>query len=88
MDEDSLKSLRARLDENLAWPCLYTFKFIVPAAQVDQVVALFSEGHTIHRRPSKNGKYIGLTLDMMMLGSADVVDLYRKASKITGILCL
>ncbi len=88
MDEDSLNSLRVRLDENLAWPCLYTFKFIVPAVHVHRAEALFPEGHSIQRRPSKNGKYIGLTVDMMMLGSADVIALYRKASAIAGIICL
>lgn len=88
MDDDSLARLRARLDENLHWPCLYTFKFIVPSARVEDVVALFPEGHAVRRRPSKNGRYIGVTVDLMMLDSAAVVALYRDASRIPGILCL
>jgi putative lipoic acid-binding regulatory protein len=88
MDDDSLNRLKTRLDENLAWPCLYTFKFIVPMDMADKVAALFPEGHTIRRRPSKKNNYVGLTAEMLMNNSSDVIALYRKASVIKGILCL
>ena len=40
-DQKSIDSFRSSLDANYEWPCLFPFKFIVPKAQTEAVLALF-----------------------------------------------
>ena len=80
-----MESFRLRLEETHAWPCLYTFKFIVPQDRVDQVKALFP-GRPVSTRPSKHGKYVSVTAEEEMESSLAVVMIYREAAKIEGII--
>jgi uncharacterized protein len=87
LDDETLYSLRARLEETQTWPCLYVFKFIVLAGQLDEVKALFP-GQPVVVRPSGKGKYVSVTVDAQVETSAAVIAVYRQAAKIKGILCL
>jgi len=84
---EALQSMRERLDEHHEWPCPYHFKFIVKADAVDQVKALFGK-NKITERPSRTGKYISVSADVMMENSDTVLAVYEKASKIEGIISL
>jgi putative lipoic acid-binding regulatory protein len=85
--EDTYIRLRQKLDENYSWPCRYVFKFIVPAPRVEEVKALFP-GVTAELRNSRNGKFVGVTVELVMVSSAEVIALYRKAASIKGIMSL
>ena len=87
MDEGWVESFREKLDNHYAWPSLYVFKFIVPAGQQDQVKSLFPL-HTAVEKPSREGKYVSVTVQAMMQSSDAVIDLYRKAASIEGIVSL
>ncbi len=87
MQADWKKSLKEKLDQHHAWPDLYTFKFIVPAAKENEVIDLFPN-HSHTKRPSKHGKYVSVTVQMMMPSSDAVVEIYQSASKIEGIVAL
>ncbi len=87
MDENWIASFRKKLDDHHAWPTLYTFKFIVPAGREDAVKALFPY-HTVSEKQSKNGNYTSITAQLMMPSSDAVIDIYRKASEIEGIVAL
>jgi hypothetical protein len=80
-------SLKQKLDEQFAWPMLYMFKFIVPEANKDKVIMLFNK-HDVSSRNSKNGNYVSLTIQMFMMSSEDVIDVYKKASTIEGLIAL
>ncbi|MDO1445388.1 DUF493 family protein [Rhodocytophaga aerolata] len=87
MDNKVYASLKQKLDEQFAWPMLYMFKFIVPEANKDKVITLFNK-HDVSSRDSKNGNYVSLTIQMFMKSSEDVIDVYKKASTIEGLIAL
>jgi uncharacterized protein len=87
MDANWLTNFKKKLDDHYAWPSLYTFKFIVPAGKEEDVKSLFPN-HTSSEKPSKNGKYISITINMMVPSSEAVIEVYRAASVIEGIIAL
>ena len=87
MDNKIYANLKQKLDEQFAWPMLYMFKFIVPEANKAKVISLFKK-HDVSSRNSKNGNYVSLTIRMFMMSSEDVIDVYKKASTIDGIIAL
>ena len=91
MKKDILESLQKKLEEQFEWPTIYLFKFIVVAdnKSVAQVEDLFdSETADISMRTSKTGKYISLSAKEMMLSPEKVIERYKEAAKIEGIISL
>jgi hypothetical protein len=80
-------SFREKLDQHYAWPALYIFKFIVPKGKEQEVKDLFN-GRTTSDRPSKQGNYTSLSIEMMMPSSDAVIEIYERASHIEGIVAL
>ncbi|GCD79701.1 DUF493 family protein [Schleiferia thermophila] len=73
------------------WPQVYYFKFIVPADNklIARVQSLFnSQEANISMRRSSKGKYITISAKEMMLSAESVVERYKKASEIEGIISL
>jgi hypothetical protein len=87
MEAKWLINFQEKLERHYAWPSLYTFKFIVPKEKAEDLKNLFPN-HTTSHKLSKNGKYISITINMMMPSSEAVVDVYRTASAIEGIIAL
>ncbi len=87
MDNKVYANLKEKLDNQFAWPMVYMFKFIVPEANKQKVISLFNK-HDVSSRNSKNGNYVSLTIQMFMMSSEDVIDVYKKASTIDGIIAL
>jgi hypothetical protein len=87
MDEQWFDNFKVQLDQFYAWPALYTFKFIVPAGKEQELKALF-HNHTTTERPSKKGNYTSVTIDVMAPNSESVVEFYKAATKIEGIVAL
>jgi hypothetical protein len=87
VDNKVYANLKEKLDNQFAWPMLYMFKFIVPEANKQKVISLFNK-HDVSSRNSKNGNYVSLTIQMFMMSSEDVIDVYKKASTIDGIIAL
>ena len=83
----NLDSLRERLAEAEEWPCRYTFKFIVPVAKDPDARALLP-GAEFEARPSKGGKYVGLTARVIMDTPDAVVSVYTRAAHIEGLIAL
>jgi putative lipoic acid-binding regulatory protein len=86
-DNHTLTALQSRLDESFKWPCLYVFKFIVGRERVEDVAALFP-GVEIRTRDSRNGRYVGVTAEVTMESSSEVIRVYREAARIEGIIAL
>ncbi|MES2589636.1 MAG: DUF493 domain-containing protein [Bacteroidota bacterium] len=88
MDE-TLDKLKIQLDL-LDWPDVYLFKFIVPneSETVALLSALFDSDAEIVLHPSKTGKYISLSAKELMLDVDSIIEKYKKASLIKGIISL
>ena len=84
---DSFKELKEKLDNHHNWPENYTFKFVVPKDQVNELLDVLPEGKTLQKE-SKTGKYISVTLVIKAKHSDEVVDVYRKATKIKNLISL
>ncbi|GAU08714.1 DUF493 family protein [Desulfoplanes formicivorans] len=81
-------TLAQRLDQAHEWPCCYTFKFIVPKARQEEVVCLFGPEAFIGKTASRTGKYMSITVETGMESSAQVIDVYKRAATIQGIVML
>ena len=88
-DADSYEKLRMQL-ENMNWPEIYFFKFIVPndTELVAKVTALFDEGTDLRLQQSKNGRYISVGAKEMMISPESVIQRYKEASNIKGLIAL
>lgn len=87
MDENWFKSFQAKLDEHHSWPFVYTFKFIVPKEKVNDLKELFSN-HTGTEKVSAKGNFTSITFQMMMPSGEAVIEVYKIASTIRGIIAL
>jgi len=88
MDE-TLEKLKVQL-ELLEWPDVYLFKFIVPnqPEQIAQATALFDQSSDIVMHPSSTGKYMSISVRELMLNVDSILEKYKKASLIEGIISL
>jgi putative lipoic acid-binding regulatory protein len=87
--EETLEKLRLQL-ELLEWPNIYLFKFIIPNEPelIAQTTALFDETAEIILHPSSSSKYISISAKELMLDVNSIIEKYRKASTIKGIISL
>lgn len=82
-----------KLREQLAlqeWPGVFMFKFIVPNTPEKVALAsqLFDDAIELRLQPSKTGKYVSVGAKEMMLDVESIIDKYKQASKIEGLIAL
>jgi len=87
MDTSDNKSFKDKLEQTHQWPSLFMFKFIVPNDKVEQVKNLFPK-NILKEKPSKTGKYISVTAEVMVSSSDQVIQIYEDASKVDGLIAL
>ncbi|UXX80512.1 DUF493 domain-containing protein [Reichenbachiella carrageenanivorans] len=80
-------SFKEKLDTTYSFPALYMFKFIVRPDQVGQIEKQFSE-HEVILKPSSGGKYVSTTIKIMASSSDEIIEHYKEAAKIEGIISL
>jgi len=80
-------SFLEKLEGNHEFPDNYTFKFIVKPEHQKEVESLLP-GAEIKLKPSSGNKYVSITLTRKMISSAEVVEVYKSANKIEGIIAL
>lgn len=88
MDPNWFIGFREKLDKHYAWPALYMFKFIVPTEKKEELRQLFPLHVTTTEKASGKGKYTSLTYQMMMPSSESVIEVYKKAAVIEGVVAL
>ena len=90
MKEQNFEDLRKKLDESGEWPRVYFFKFIVPSdnKKIAQVEALFGSEAQVTLKQSNKGNYVSVSAKELMLDVDGVIDRYRKAAKIEGLMAL
>ncbi len=87
--EDVFAKLREQLEQQ-DWPDVFMFKFIVPnnPELLAKATALFGAEAEISLQPSRNEKYISISAKELMLHADSIIDKYRKASEIKGLIAL
>ncbi|MCC5916712.1 MAG: DUF493 family protein [Cryomorphaceae bacterium] len=90
-EKDPFEGLLEKLKAEKDWPKIYMFKFISPAdnEMIAKVQGLFNAKQAqISMRESKKGNYISITVKEMMLSPEGVVEVYRRAATIPGLMSL
>ncbi|WP_462253637.1 DUF493 family protein [Ekhidna sp.] len=80
-------SFLEKLEGTHEFPDNYTFKFIVKPEHQAKVESLVP-GADVRVKPSSGNKYVSITLSKQMASSQAVVDVYKQAKTIEGIIAL
>ncbi len=91
MKEEDIERIRKALNTHHKWPGVYMFKFIVRGdnEKVAQVQALFnSKTAQITVRSSSKGNFVSVTAREVMMSAEKVMEKYRQAAEIEGVMAL
>ncbi len=83
--------LKEQLEATTTFPADYLYKFIVPTTknQVKEVEDLFKNTKAkIETKASKTGKFISVSVKLKISSADKVIDFYKKAGQIEGIISL
>ncbi len=90
--EEFYKKLRSQLQDTALWPTEYLYKFIVDSdtSKIEQIKSLFNHlGAVINTRPSKNGKYTSVSVNVRMKNPDEVIAKYKEVGeKVEGVISL
>lgn len=87
-DDDAWwRRFKELLDDQNDWPTQYTFKFIAPAAHLDELKDVFGE-HPVRVRESSKGNYKSVTAHLRVSSSDEVIEIYEEASGIEDVIAL
>ena len=81
------EKFKSLLDESLTYPTDYTFKFIAPAEQSQDLIGLL-EGCKVDTKPSAKGNYMSFTAVKRVQNSDEILGLYQSAARIPKIISL
>lgn len=81
------QKLKELLEENQKFPSDYTFKFVVPHEKVAELKAIIRKGN-FTEKPSRTGKYISVSVTLMMNSSDEIIDIYRRVAIVEGLISL
>ncbi len=89
MAEANYDELRAKLNKE-SWPSIYMFKFIVISdnQKIALIQSFFEDDAEIVLQPSSNGKYTSVTIRQVMLEAEAIIEVYKKAAVVEGIISL
>jgi hypothetical protein len=90
MTEEELNNFRAHLVESMSFPSVYMFKFIVASEHrsIALVENLFDPAADIHTKESRQGKYISITAKQVVMSVEEILEIYKKAALIKGVMFL
>ncbi|HLS95480.1 MAG TPA: DUF493 family protein [Sphingobacterium sp.] len=88
---DFYDNFRVKLNSVEQFPAMYTFKFIVKAA--DEKLALVKgvfqhPSSKFSEKESSGGKYRSITVETFVNNAEEVIDYYKKVSKIESVIML
>lgn len=91
MAEHSFTELQKKLEETIkAFPYLYLFKFIIKADNKSMALieVMFDNDAEIHQKQSSKGNYISISVKQVVLSVDEIINIYKKASQIEGVIVL
>lgn len=86
MKTDGYEGLRDQLVQ-MNWPAIFPFKFIVPIDKLEVTLNLFEKQETT-TKISRKGNYVSITAKPFMYSSEHVIEKYKEANAIEGLLAL
>ncbi len=87
MDTSKEKDFKELLDNQYNWPADYLFKFIVTKEFKEELLVVLG-GHKAIEKPSSKGKYVSVSLRILMHSAEEVMAMYTKASKVKTVMSL
>ena len=89
-EKSHLDKLKEQLEKSFRAPDVYMFKFIVPNTNesMARVMALFDDTSRISSKLSSNEKYMSITATEMMLSIDSIIEKYKSAFEIEGLMAL
>lgn len=90
MTEEDLEKLRLKLVETTTFPSVYMFKLIVPSENrtIALVENIFEAESEIHTKESDKGKYTSITVKQVVISAEEIIEVYKKAAAIQGVMML
>lgn len=90
MTEEDLEKLRLKLVETTSFPSVYMFKLIVPSENrtIALVENIFEAEADILTKESGKGKYTSITAKQVVMSAEEIIDIYKKAATIKGVMLL
>lgn len=85
------KKLKKKLKKDTTFPTKYLYKFIIPANEdnINQIEQLFDHlGAVINKTASKKGKYVSISVLVVMKNADAIIAKYLEAEKVEGIISL
>ncbi|MCH2194751.1 DUF493 family protein [Kordia sp.] len=83
--------LKTQLEDTTKFPALYMYKFIVPSSdeKIKEVHQIFDNlGAVIDTKKSSKGTYTSVTITAKMKSADAVIEKYKEASQVEGIISL
>lgn len=90
MAEFDFSGFEKKLRESLSFPTVYMFKFIVKAEhrKIALLENIFGDDAEIHTKESSAGKYISITVKQVVMSVEEIIEVYKKAEQIGGVMSL
>ncbi len=90
MTEDEINSFRQKLSESMSFPGVYMFKFIITSEHRNLALVnnLFGAEAEISTKESDKGRYTSITARQVVMSVDEIIEVYKKAAKIEGIMFL
>ena len=87
---DQFDKLRELLGNQIRWPMVYLFKFVIPNEEekLAHLKSFLPNQGKIATRESKNGKYVSVSCKALMKSSESIIDVYKSVTVIDGIVSL
>lgn len=89
--ETFFNKLKIQLEDTTQFPALYMYKFIVPSDEekIKQVHQIFNNmGAVIDTKKSSKGTYTSVTINVNMKSADAIIEKYKAASAVEGIISL
>lgn len=90
--EDFYIRLEEQLSNSFKWPNKYRFKFILKSNEKDiqELKSIFNDinGALFSLRKSSNNKFTSVSINAVMKNPISIINKYKLASKIEGIISL
>ncbi len=90
MSEEDLEKFKLKLAESMSFPGVYMFKFIITSEHrnIALVENLFGPEADLLTKESGGGKYTSVTAKQVVMSVEEIIEVYKKASLIKGIMFL
>ena len=90
MTEKELESFKQKLIETTSFPSVYMFKFIIESEHrnIALIENLFGAETVINTKDSLKGRYTSVTAKQVVVSVEEIIEIYKKAAAIKGVIFL